>query len=202
MKIEATAHSDGRARRAARSRAAIEDALYALVGEGVLQPTMQEVAARAGVALRSVFRHFSDMEGLFASLDARLRMEALPLLHEPDLTASLRDRLRALVRQRARVFERIAPYKRSADVQRWRSPFIQSQQQLFIAELRVRLRRWLPELEQASADVQEAVELVLSLEAWERLRLAQRLGRARAITVMERTAATLLCGTDPETTGS
>ena len=69
---------------------------------------MQEVAARAGVAMRSVFRHFSDMEGLFAAVDARLRLEALPLLHEPDPTKTRRRRLRGLVRQRTRVFERIA----------------------------------------------------------------------------------------------
>ena len=183
---------DGRARRAARSRAAIEDALYALVSEGILQPTMQEVATRAGVAMRSVFRHYSDMEGLFASLDARLRLEALPLLHEPDLTKSLPHRLRALVRQRTRIFERIAPFKRSADVQRWRSPFIREQQGFFIGELRTRLRRWLPELADVSADVQEAVELVLSFEAWDRLRIAQGLGRRRAAVVMEHAATTLL----------
>ena len=190
--------ADGRTRRAARSRTAIEDALFALVGEGNLQPTMQEVAARAGVAMRSVFRHYSDMEGLFAAVDARLRVEALPLLHEPDPTASLPERLRALVRQRTRVFERIGPYKRAADVQRWRSPYIQSSQQLLIDELRTRLRRWLPELAEASADVQAAVELVLSLEAWDRLRTAQGLGRTRTVAVMERTAATLLGVTLPD----
>lgn len=184
--------ADGRTRRAARSRAAIEEALFALVGEGILQPTMQEVAARAGVAMRSVFRHYSDMEGLFAAVDARLRLEALPLLREPNLKKSVGERLRGLVRQRTRVFERIGLYKRAADVQRWRSPYIQSSQRQLIDELRVRLHRWLPELDAASADVQAAVEMVLSLEAWDRLRNAQRLGPTRTVQVMERTAATLL----------
>jgi AcrR family transcriptional regulator len=184
--------ADGRTRRAARSRAAIEEALFALVGEGILQPTMQEVAARAGVAMRSVFRHYSDMEGLFAAVDARLRLEALPLLHEPNSKKTVGERLRGLVRQRTRVFERIGIYKRAADVQRWRSPYIQSSQRQLIDELRVRLHRWLPELDAMSADVQAAVEMVLSLEAWDRLRNTQRLGRARTVEVMERTAATLM----------
>jgi hypothetical protein len=100
------------------------------------------------------------------------------------------------VRQRT-IFERIAPTS-AADVQRWRSPYIQSSQQLLIDELRTRLRRWLPELAEASADVQAAVELVLSLEAWDRLRTAQRLGRTRTVAVMERTAATLLGVTLPD----
>jgi AcrR family transcriptional regulator len=184
--------ADGRTRRAARSRAAIEDALFALVGEGILQPTMQEVAARAGVAMRSVFRHYSDMEGLFAAVDARLRLEALPLLREPDAKKTLAERLRGLVRQRTRVFERIGIYKRAADVQRWRSPYIQSSQRQLVDELRVRLHRWLPELDAMSPDVQAAVEMVLSLEAWDRLRNVQGLGAVRTVQVMERTAATLL----------
>ena len=47
--------SDGRLRRGERSREAIVAALFELVGEGVLQPTAQQVAERAGVGIRSVF---------------------------------------------------------------------------------------------------------------------------------------------------
>jgi AcrR family transcriptional regulator len=189
--------TDGRVRRAARSRAAIEDALFALVGEGNLQPTVQEVATRAGMAMRSVFRHFSDMESLFASIDTRLRREALALLREPDPRVTLRVRVAALARQRARLFEHIAPYKRAGDLQRWRSPYVQTQQELLVAELRERLRAWLPELTALAPAVQEAVELVLSFEAWERLRRWQRLGVTRAVAVLERTVTTLLLAAPP-----
>lgn len=184
--------TDGRVRRAARSRAAIEDALFALVGEGIVQPTVQEVATRAGVAMRSVFRHFSDMESLFASVDVRLRQEALALLHEPNLRASLSDRISALARQRARIFEHIAPYKRAGDVQRWRSPYVQSQQAQLVDELRARLHAWLPELDGAPAEVQEAVELTLSFESWDRLRRLQALGTTRATAVLDHMVRTLL----------
>jgi AcrR family transcriptional regulator len=54
-------------------------ALIDLVGEGVLQPTAQQVAARAKVGIRTVFRHFSDMDSLFAEIDERVRAQALPL---------------------------------------------------------------------------------------------------------------------------
>ena len=40
---------DGRLQRSERSRHAIVQALYDLVGEGVLQPTAQQVAETAGV---------------------------------------------------------------------------------------------------------------------------------------------------------
>jgi TetR/AcrR family transcriptional regulator, regulator of autoinduction and epiphytic fitness len=183
---------DGRARRTARSRAAIEGALFELIGEGRLQPTAQEVAVRAGVAPRSVFRHFSDTERLFASIDARLRREAAVLVERARPSGTLPERLRAMVRLRATVFERIAPYKRSADLQRWRSPFIQRQQRALARQLRAGLRRWLPELAAAPPDVREALELVTSFEAWERLRAEQGLGRTRAAAVMTTTAAAIL----------
>jgi AcrR family transcriptional regulator len=183
---------DGRARRTARSRAAIETALFELIGEGQLQPTAQEVAIRAGVALRSVFRHFSDTERLFASLDARLRREAAVLVQRTRPTGTVLDRVRAMVRLRTTVFERITPYKRSADLQKWRSPYIQGQQHALARELRAGLRRWLPELADAPPDVGEALELVTSFEAWERLRAEQRLGKARAARVMTKTAEAIL----------
>src|SRR5512136_2550534 len=72
--------SDGRVRRSQRSGHAIVEALMELVGEGVREPTAQQVAARAKVGIRTVFRRFSDMESLFAEMDARLQAEALPLL--------------------------------------------------------------------------------------------------------------------------
>jgi AcrR family transcriptional regulator len=189
--------TDGRARRAARSRAAIEAALYALVGEGVVQPTAQEVAARAGVALRSVYRHFADRDGLFASLDARLRHEVVPLVRDARPGDPLAVRVRALVRQRAELFDRIAPYKRSADLHRGRSEFVRSQHRALVREARAGLRRWLPELAAAPPDVREAVELATSIESWMRLRHEQRLGRARAIAVVERIVGALLPGARP-----
>lgn len=186
------APTDGRARRSARSRAAIETALFALVGEGVLQPTAQEVAARAGVALRSVFRHFSDLEGLFGSLDARLRLEVAPFVRDPRPGDSLAVRVRDLVRQRAVLFDRIAPYKRSGDLQRWRSAFVRSQHAQLARDLRGGLRRWLPELAEAPREIREAVEVATSFEAWERLRTEQRQSRARAVAVVERAVTVLL----------
>src|SRR5262249_22213473 len=72
--------SDGRVRRGERSGDAIVVALVELVGEGILEPTAQQVAARARVGMRTVFRRFSDMESLFAEMGARVQAEALPLL--------------------------------------------------------------------------------------------------------------------------
>jgi len=66
---------DGRFARSARTRTKIVDAMYALIREGTLIPTAQQVATRADVGIRTVFRHFSDMEQLYRAIDTRLADE-------------------------------------------------------------------------------------------------------------------------------
>ena len=110
--------SDGRVRRGERSRDAIVQALFELVGAGALAPTAQQVAERAGVGLRSVFRHFRDMESLFAEVDARLLREVKPFASEPPVSGPLARRVVELAARRAQLFERIAPYKRAGNAQR------------------------------------------------------------------------------------
>lgn len=183
---------DGRVRRSERSREAIVGALFDLIGEGSLQPTARQVADRAGVGIRSVFRHFSEMESLYRAMDARLEGEAVRLLTGPPATGTLPERVRALVRQRVALFERIAPYKRSANLLRWRSPFLQQRHQRMRRVLRDDLRTRLPELRRAPAEQLEAVDLLTSFETWDDLRADRRLGVPRAAAVVERTVLALV----------
>jgi AcrR family transcriptional regulator len=178
--------SDGRVRRSERSREAIVGALFDLIGGGALQPTAQQVADRAGVGIRSVFRHFSEMETLYRALDARLEREAVRLLTAPQSTGPLAERVRALVQQRMALFERIAPYKRSANLLRWRSPFLQERHLRLRRALRDDLRTRLPELRRGSVDQVEAADLVTGFEAWDGLRHDRRLSPKRAAAVVER----------------
>jgi AcrR family transcriptional regulator len=184
--------SDGRVRRSQRSGHAIVEALMALVGEGVIEPTAQQVAARAKVGIRTVFRRFSDMESLFAEMDARLQAEAVPLLFGGRPGGTLAARACALVRQRVAFFERIAPYKRSGNLKRWRSPFLRDRHALLVRGLRADLLRWLPELRRAPAVIADALDLATSFEAWDRLRSEQSLSSARAQAAVEQTVHALV----------
>ncbi len=184
--------ADGRVRRSEKSREAIVAAMFELIGGGVLQPTAQQVAEHAGVGIRSVFRHFDDMEGLFAAMDARLRSEAIPLLQEIEPEGALPRRAGDLVERRVALFERVAPYKRSANLARARSPFLRARHGALVRELRENLLRWLPELERAPADLVEALDFATSFEAWDRLRSEQRLSRERAQAALERIVLALV----------
>jgi len=184
--------ADGRARRAQRSDQAIVGAMFDLVGEGVLEPTAQQVAVRAGVGIRTVFRRFSDMESLFAEVDARLTADALPLLLGGRRVGTLRRRATALVQSRVAFFERIGPYKRAGNVKRPRSPFLGERHAQLVRVLRAELMRWLPELRRAPVALADAIELATSFEAWDRLRSEQKLGRARAQAAIAHTVLALV----------
>lgn len=186
---------DGRVRRGVRSREAIVAALMDLVGSGVLQPTVQQVAERAGVGVRSVFRHFSEMETLHRAMDARLELEARPLIGEPERSGSVAERIGALTRQRAAFFERIGPFKRSGNTVRWRSRFLQERHLMLQRLLRANLLAWLPELGDAPAPAVEAADLAASFEAWERLRFDRQLGVKAATSAVEAALTALVPAT-------
>jgi AcrR family transcriptional regulator len=183
---------DGRVRRKARNRESIVNALLELIGEGEIQPTAEQVAARAHVQPRTVFRHFADMESLHAELSARLQAEILPLLAAHDPKGGTGARARALVRARAAIYERAAPYMRAMNALRWRYGFMQRDHARSVNALRTHLQVVLPELRRAPKATFAAFELVTSFEAWQRLRSDQRLGPERAQAAMERAALALL----------
>jgi len=169
-------------------------ALFDLVGQGVLRPTAQQVADRAGVRTRTVFRHFSDMESLLAEVNGRVREHTLPLFQEARSGGGLQERARGLVERRVRLFERIAPYKRSGNLQRWRSRVVEREQAIMVRQLRADLLAWLPELGSVEPETVEALDAALSFEVWDRLRSDQRLGRERARAALERIVTAVLNG--------
>jgi AcrR family transcriptional regulator len=105
---------DGRSARAARTRQAVVDALLALLHEGRTRPTAREIAARAGVSLRSVYVHFDDLDDLFTAAAAANFEQIRDLLVPVDADRPLDERIVDLVRRRARVYEAVAPVRRAA----------------------------------------------------------------------------------------
>lgn len=184
--------ADGRTRRSERSRLAMADAVYELVGEGVLRPTAHQVAERAGVGIRTVFRHFSEVDALLGEVAQRVRAELEPVLRQAPPVGSLEQRGRELVRRRAAFYERMAPYSRSGNIQRWRSPYLQGEHAETVRALRETLETAIPEVAAAAPDLRAALEMAASFEAWDRLRSDQRLGPARTQAAIERTVLALL----------
>jgi AcrR family transcriptional regulator len=178
--------SDGRRLRRERSHAKMVRAMFELVGEGEMRPSARQVADRAGVGLRTVFRQFSDMENLFAEMDRMFVEEALPHFTRPAVAGPLPERAAALVRSRCRSFERFEPYLRSTRLQRARSPFLQARYASFLDQQRAQLQAWLPEIESARTDWADAMEAATSFESWDDLRFTRGLGKARTRAAVHR----------------
>jgi AcrR family transcriptional regulator len=104
---------DGRRARGERTRVRVLDALLELVEEGELRPTAQEVAIRAGVALRTVYHHFEDVEALRRmALDLQLERHNL-ILQWIDPQLPLEERIAMTARQCRKLFEAITPIRRA-----------------------------------------------------------------------------------------
>jgi AcrR family transcriptional regulator len=184
---------DGRRARTVANRARILEALIDLLQSGETQPSAEAVAAKAGVGVRTVFRLFSDVEGLYRGLQATMAERLAPILSEP-VAGDLAARLDLLVERRAKVFEEVARPKAFADMHRARSPELQAGHRAFVSIQRSLLLGHLDGLLAADPDLAEALDLALSFEVWRRLRDDQGLSHAAAERVMRRMAQALIAG--------
>ena len=124
---------DGRTARGQRTRSAVVDALLALQEEGDLEPTAQRVAARAGVALRTVFGHFSDMETLWAQAGERELAKLSVLADTPSGDLPLDERIDRFCASRARVLEAVLPVLRAARLREHTSAALRRNREIFAA---------------------------------------------------------------------
>lgn len=184
--------TDGRIQRSIRTKAAIAAAFVTLVDGGNLAPTSHDVAQRAGVGHRTVFRHFEDMESLYASIREEIAKRAQPILARQTVTGSLPQRLHQLVLQRGRFHARIANFRRALIARYWTSPTMQAFVQKDQAMLRELTRQALPESTRLADRDFELLELLLSFEAWSRLRELQGLSERKAREVIESSVSRLL----------
>ena len=182
---------DGRVVRGLRNREALVEAIITLNEEGVLRPSAAEIAERAGVSLRSVYRHFEDMAGLHEAAAERQLERIAPLIVEVPPEGPLAARIEAFVDHRARLLETNIPVRRAADL---REPFFPELRRVLDGGRRM-LRdqvetTFAPEIDAlrgADRDAaRRAADLAASYEAWEFLRVYQGASFDEASAVMAR----------------
>ena len=188
---------DGRTARAKRTREAVVDALLALINEGDLRPTAPRIAERAGVSLRSVFQHFSDLEGLYAVAGERQLVTIAGLVRKLPASGPLDARLEAFVAQRSRVLEAVTAVQRASALQEPFSPQLQATTAQLVRLARAEVAHvFRAELESHhAADRRELLDALDSTAQWwwwEQLRTRQGLTVKRAQRVMLRTMKALL----------
>lgn len=183
---------DGRRQRADESRKRIALAMLELAREGEWAPSAEQVAERAGVGRRTVFRLFSDMDGVFREMHAVMTARLAPMFNAPFQGATWRERLDEIVTRRAEMFEEMLPIKSAADTHRHRSSFLQAEHKKLTRLQRETLLAVLPRALAGQSETVEALDLTLSFEAWRRMRQEQKLSAKAAIAVWRRLTGALV----------
>jgi AcrR family transcriptional regulator len=186
--------ADGRRQRSEASHRRIVRAMLELIGAGDISPSAESVADRAGLGLRTVFRHFENMDTLYQEINAAMTEELQPVMDAPFRSAGWRGRLDEMVDRRVRIFERIMPFKIAADVHRHQSAFLARKGEELTREQRSALLKIIPEEQRSDGRLFEALDLLLSFETWRRLRKDQKLSVARARRTLEMLLAALIKG--------
>lgn len=183
--------------RGVRTRAAIAEALLAIVDEGDLQPTASRIAERAGVSMRLVYHHFGDLESLYvAAMGHRLAQQADDLPPVP-LGGSLEARVDAIAQRRAQHYEALTPLLRATRLLEPSSPRLSSRREEITGALLRQLRLvFAPEIAAVTRrddarEVLAAVATSLSWQVWDTLRAAG-LTAEQATRIVRRTVLALL----------
>ncbi len=190
--VEQADVADGRRRRGQDNRARIVAAMLDLIRSGDVSPSAEQVAQQADVGLRTVFRHFADMDSLYREMSEVIEAEMRAMAAQPFLATDHRARVIELVARRGAVFERVAPFKRASEVLRHRSRFLQTDDDRLVAALREILERELPAEVAGDRLRLEVLDLLLSWESWARLRFVQNLTTAETRRVLEAAVDRLL----------
>jgi len=178
--------ADGRRLRSERSRLAIIEAALALQEEGVLVPTAQQISDRAGVGIRSFFRHFEDMETLFEVADDHIRDSYEALFLGGDREGTLDERIDHAVERHADAYESVRNIVLGTHAQLWRYETLRKNYARNQRGLRRDLDDWLPELKSISRDTRESIDAIASFEMWHRLRYHQGMSKKASISIIKR----------------
>lgn len=190
--------ADGRRRRGQDNRARIVAAMMEIVHGGEIAPSAEQVAARADVGLRTVFRHFQDMDSLYREIAAVVGVEVRAVLERPLEGDTWQARLLERAGRFSIAYEKMAPYKRAADAFKHRSKFLGGDYARLVEQQREILEQGLPPAVARDRDRVEALALLLSFEAWARLRNEQGLSPSRAQAVIESAVRALISGSATE----
>jgi TetR/AcrR family transcriptional regulator, regulator of autoinduction and epiphytic fitness len=166
---------DGRRARGIRTRDSIVSSLMDLIAGGDIAPTAQRIADRAGVSVRSVYQHFTDVEGLYADASARTFDWVLSTTKEIDPKWPLKRRIDEFAATRSATLEMLTPFSRASRLIEPSSAAIRQHRLVMQRWGRDRIGRiFATELDQldsaARSSMLAAMDTMSSADAWEHLR--------------------------------
>ncbi len=187
---------DGRRLRREQNREAVIEALLALFRAGLYHPSCGQIAARAGLSERSLFRYFDDVDDLLRAAADRVVLLAQPLLAlaaEPlDLT---QVKIERVVHARAALFEQAGPAARALRANAHRHANLAVELEVHRGFLRGQLSElFAPELAARGTPVLPAIDVLCSADSWDLLRHDQGLSIQSATATLIAALTALLTG--------
>lgn len=185
------AETDGRRARTVRTRGAIVGALLDLVREGNLAPTAKEIAARAGVAIRSIGQHFPSREKLFFAAAAEHARRSTSVAKKAPSVGPVEERIERFIDARATELEETSALRRAASVIT-RSPTVTKAMARAAEERRKSVAAiFAGEIKEDEVTL-DALEVATGGRAWDQMRVEMKLSLAQAKRVMARSLTALL----------
>jgi AcrR family transcriptional regulator len=185
--------SDGRLLRSERSRRLIIESMINLVDEGFLVPTAQQVAQRADVGIRSVFRHFDDMDDIFETANEIIFENVKSLFTGGDRTGALEKRILHATEQLTSGYAVTKNFILSGKIRMWNTPVVRKNYLLNQKRLQKELENWIPEIIHLDPLAQQNAYAVGSFDYWHRLQEIQELQDRDCVLAISQQLKKILC---------
>lgn len=183
---------DGRTARSERTRNAIVDAHLQLIREGDLRPTAERIAKQAGVSLRALWSHFSDLEALFAASGERVLRQAAEGHRPVSTKLPLAERIDAYTKQRSRMLEQLAPNSKASALKEPFSETLQHYRRAHMSRARDELATlFAPEIN-GDEELLNALTAVSMSATWSTWREVMKMSVAASRSALARTITALL----------
>lgn len=178
---------DGRAARRARNIDAVLDAVVEMITEGDLFPSIEQVARRSGLSIRSIYRYFADPAALQDAAITRHRERSVSLAHLSSIgQGELEHRVDDFVAMRLRLYGGVGATYRATVHGAISHPRLRDELARNRNDLRAQFeRQFAPELETRKGVERDAIvaagDLLTQLDSIDLLRRHRQLSVAETI---------------------
>ena len=161
---------DGRILRSQKSQSVILTALIKLINTGNYYPTAEEVAKESGIAIRTVFRQFDDMESLLMKVDELINHKLINDEKEIKLNSPLIARLELIIEERLHYYNKYENIMIATITQLPKYKILQKRYPEYQRLLRKRTEDIIPEILTLKSNNQELLDATLSFGFYQRLK--------------------------------
>ena len=162
---------DGRILRSQKSQTLILESIINLINNGNYYPTADQVAKESGIAIRTVFRQFADMESLLMKVDELINIKILNDEKEISGSLPLISRLKDIIDERINIYDKYENIMIATITQLPKYKILQKKYPEYQKLLRKRTEKIIPEIKKLKSNSQELFDATLSFAFYQRLKL-------------------------------